>query len=566
MTALVGVLLTAALPGGALPTELPTELPTGLPGGPTETESPSEDPTGSESPSETESPTADPSETTSPTASPSPTATSTTGTVNPPAGSTLTYAGQGATRAFALTIAGQGLNTGVTDSFVANGETADCDGVACALAAGLAEPAGENATATSPGDPGPNQVQSFDLGSEAPEQIEQILTLSVGTAEAATTAQPSAAATANGITADVTLTQTLVSQLPAPVTDGLSAGLGAIGGALEPVVENDPSGVVGGLLDVLGGLVGDLSSSPLLRIQGGESASDSEFEAGRVSARAQAAGAILTILPTPESTPLVPEGLAIIEVTPSTAEASGDGRNRATAEAQGSIARITLLPGVLDGLPGLDPGTIEETPLGDILDLLPPEVTDLLPIDDVLGGVLGGGGEEGSEEPTPSESPSEDGSGNPIEDLLPTSTFMQADEDSGGFVIDLETGSEQTCILEGTPVETCITVGGTSENYTADGLGVGVLAAGVDISALRGVDTSQFSQTETDGLIELSLGRSEAGVAAAFVQAATPTPSPTSQTGLPNTGSTATLVIPALGLMAVSGAALFGLRRRREVE
>jgi LPXTG-motif cell wall-anchored protein len=293
------------------------------------------------------------------------------------------------------------------------------------------------------------------------------------------------------------------------------------------------------------------------------------------------------LLPTPVSTALVPEGLAIIEVGPSRAAATANGTDRAVPDAAASIARITLLPGVLDGLPGLDPGAIEELPLDDILDLLPPEVTDLLPVDDLLGALAS---EDPSDEPTDpatdqatdeaTDPATEDESGNPIEDQF--GDFMQADEGSMGFVIDLETGTEPVCILEDTPLETCVTLGGTSETFTEDGLGVGVLAAGVELSLIRGagefapaetsdngarrvakaeVAQGEVAQAPGPGLVELIVGRSEAGVAAAFVQAPAPTTTP-SATPLPQTGGATSTALPALLLMGLSGVALFGLRRR----
>lgn len=498
----------------------------------------------------------------SPTPTPTPTATATP-TADPAAtGPTLTYAGRGITRSIGGELGGNALAFGITSSRTANGATDECEGIACATAAAAVEPFGEQASATSPGNPGPNEVQAFDVGEDADPQLEQLLAATVGAATAQTSDQPSAAGTANGATIDLVLTQTVVDNLPPELTEGLQDGISQIVEGLEPVAEGDPTGVIGGLTETLDGLLADLSASPLFRLQLGESASTSDFAEGTVSARAQAAGAILTILPTPESTPLVPQGLAIIEVTPSFAEASADGTNEATANAEGSIARITLLPGVLDGL-GLEPGESEGLPLDEILDQLPPELTDLLPgeITDLLGG---GGDEEPTDEPTEGEptegeptegEPTEDegATGTPIDDILPT--FMQADEASGGFVIDLTTGSEQTCIAEGTPVETCVTVGGTSTNFSEDRLSVGVLAAGVDVSAFR---------AEGVGQLEIGIGRSEAGAAAAFVQAPAPTPEVSPQTALPQTGATATVVLPALLLMGLSAAALVGVRRGRE--
>ncbi|CAN5466089.1 hypothetical protein BH23ACT9_BH23ACT9_34050 [soil metagenome] len=507
-----------------------------------------------------------------PTPSPSPTPTPTaTATPDPAAetGPTLTYAGRGLTNALGLTFTDQGLQTGVTNTRVANAATDECAGIACALGAGAAPPFGDFAIAVSPGNPGPNSVQAFDLGEDASPEFEQLLTLTIGAATAQTTDQPFSTATANGLSLDLTITQTVLENLPEEVTGGLEDALGQIAEGLSPIAEGDPTGTIGGLTDLLEGLVGDLTSSPLVRIQAGQSTSSADFEDGTVSADAAAAGAVIVILPTPVSTPLLPEGLAIIEVGPSMAAATADGTNRATTAARASIARITLLPGILDGLPGLDPGDIGDLPLDAILDLLPEEITDLLPIGDLLDG-LGGGDDAPGDEPGDGDAPDGDGpTGTPLDDIL--GGFMQADPNSGGFVIDLETGTEQTCILEDTPLESCITLGGTSETFTADGLGVGVLAAGVDLVLFRGLAEMAPGAGVGGGLIELNIGRSEAGVAAAFVQAPlvpTPTPTPTPippPPGLPQTGSANALVVPSLLLMMLSGVALVTLRRRREI-
>ena len=100
------------------------------------------------------------------------------------------------------------------------------------------------------------------------------------------------------------------------------------------------------------------------------------------------------------------------------------------------------------------------------------------------------------------------------------------------------------------------TLGGTSQTFSEDNLGVGVLAAGADVSLLR---------ADGQGQVEISLARSEAGAAAGFTQVTppTPTPTPTPQTGLPATGGGTSFLVPALMLMGIGGTALFGLRRRR---
>ena len=477
-------------------------------------------------------------------ATPTPTPTATTA-----AGPTQIYAGAGATRGLSLTLAGQGLLTGITDTHIASDTTDDCAGVACASAAGAAEPLGTTVTATSPGEGNPDPVQAGNL-----DPFEGALAGEFGEASAMTTTTPSATGTANGLNASVTLNQTILGQLPAEITGPLNDGLTQLGDALQPVADGDPTGAISGVTDTLASLITDLQSRPLLTVQGGQSTSATSIAGETVTTTTTAGGAIIVLLPTPESTVLLPEGLAVIEVGSSSASATADGTNPATGEATGSIARITLLPGILDALPDINPGEAEGLPLDELLGLVPEPIVDLLP--EELTGLLGGGGS--TEEPTATPTPtptSTDTEGGPLDDILPTSVFLQADEDSGGFVIDLNTGTETTCILEDTPLATCITLGGTSQTVSENGLGIGVLAAGVDVSLLR--DENGVGQ------VELSVARSEAGAAAEFVTPPpTPTPTPTPQTGMPDTGGGTTFVVPALAMMVLGGTALFGMRRK----
>lgn len=479
----------------------------------------------------------------SPSASPTPDATLNQATTDGPG--TQVFAGRSNTRGLSLTLGGQGLRTGITTTNIASDETDACAGVACATAAGAAEPLGTTVTATAPGNPTPEPAEAGNLAA-----FEGALNGRFGVASATASATPSAEARADGVQdLDVTLTQTIVSGLPPELTGGINEGLQGLADGLTPVAEGDPTGAIQGLLDTLTTLLDDLANGPLLTIHAAPGESDSVITDGVVTSTARSGGVIITLLPTPESTALLPEGLAVIEIGSSQVSATADGTNPATGEATGSIGRITLLPGILDALPDINPS--EDLPIQDIIDALPPELTD------ALG--LGGGDGEGEGEPSeePSDGESEGEGGNPVTDILPLTAFMQADEESAGLVIDLETGLEQICILEDTPLASCVTLGGTSQTVSDDGLGIGVLAAGTDVSLVR---------DETGaGAVELSIARSEAGAAAAFVQAPTPTPTPTPtrQTGTPETGGGSALVLPAVALMAVGATAMVGLRRRR---
>lgn len=119
--------------------------------------------------------------------------------------------------------------------------------------------------------------------------------------------------------------------------------------------------------------------------------------------------------------------------------------------------------------------------------------------------------------------------------------------------MEVSAGDPEVCILEDTPLETCILVAAADTTATSDRLGIGVLAAGTEITALQGDTTPQ---------LELNVGRAEAG-ANAQRRASSSTGGTNPQTGLPATGADGTLVLPGLLLMGLSGASLWTMRRRR---
>jgi hypothetical protein len=129
------------------------------------------------------------------------------------------------------------------------------------------------------------------------------------------------------------------------------------------------------------------------------------------------------------------------------------------------------------------------------------------------------------------------------------------DPTTGGYdEIPVAPGQSQ-CIpgIEGTPLETCITVGGGET--VVEGAGAAAAAAGVSIRALA----------DPLPTLQLSLAAAEAAVAAAPAPAPEPTPTPTPpppapQPDLPRTGTG--LLVPSLGLLTLGTAGWFGLRRR----
>jgi hypothetical protein len=128
------------------------------------------------------------------------------------------------------------------------------------------------------------------------------------------------------------------------------------------------------------------------------------------------------------------------------------------------------------------------------------------------------------------------------------------DPTTGEFdVVEIAPG-QSMCGGEGTPLETCITVGGGTE--TVEGAGAAATAAGVSITALA----------DPLPTLRLALAETTAAVAsAAPAPAAAPTPAPTPEPvtpapDLPRTGGA--LVVPALALLGVGGAG-WAVRRRR---
>ena len=329
-------------------------------------------------------------------------------------GGRFTFAGQGGARGLNLTLQDQGLTLGLTEGRVQSAATNDCAGVACARAAGAVEPFGTTVTATSPGSPGPAEEAAFDLGTDVSPELTQVLDATIGAARAATAESPVLLAEGDAGAAhlEVTLTQTLLEELPEELTGGLEEALGAIAEGLAPIAEQDESGTIQGILDQLESLVGDLTSAPLLTVDLGPTEAMSTAQGMRVDASSRAAGAVVVIAPLPESSALDPQGLIVIEVGSATASATTDGTT-GSATADPAIARVTLLPGILDAFPDIviPPEGEGGNPLDPILDALPPEIVDLLPpeVVDLIGG--GSASEQPSATPSGTGTPTSTASG-----------------------------------------------------------------------------------------------------------------------------------------------------------
>ena len=296
---------------------------------------------------------------------------------------------------------------------------------------------------------------------------------------------------------EVTLTPTLLAQLPPTLATGLEDALGAIAEGIAPIADQDPTGTLADIADQLTALLGDLGAAPLMAVDLGGTTSDATHQGATTAARSTVRGSSIVLVPTPESTPLAPVGLITIEVSDSNAEAATDAR-AANADFDAASIRVTMLPGILDAAADIviaPSGAGGGTPVDQVIDQLPPEVQDI--IDDLLPSdltVLAAG-----------QQPSGDGG-----------AFLQVPAD-GGLVIELAPGQAETCFAEDTPLEICVIPGGGQTTIT--GAGAAALASAASVSAIR---------MQGQGMVELDFSTARAGVNAAFAQTpASPTPTPT---------------------------------------
>ncbi len=260
----------------------------------------------------------------------------------PAAGQTAqtgSFSAQAGSSGLELRLGGQdAIVVGRTDARLASGPAPGCpDGaLACASGLGLVG-AGESATAQRPGSPGPNTVApQGTVGTP----LAQALDLGVGAATARVTdpPRPLAAADAQATSIDVTLTQSLLSQAP-PLQEAVDGALDGLGTVLDPIGEQDPSGVVDRIDATLEDLLGDLASAPIANIEVGPAGSQVIDTETGTAATSTAAGLRLVLAPTPQNLPLAPEGLVILEVGSASAAASTDERT-GRASFSPAIARV----------------------------------------------------------------------------------------------------------------------------------------------------------------------------------------------------------------------------------
>lgn len=261
----------------------------------------------------------------------------------PGAGAATTFVGTSRAAGLQLTLMGQGLVIGSSEARMGSQAVQGCppDVLACASARGAA-PVTESVTAQRPGDMGPN---SSNRGTTQATPLAQALEVTFGPAMAEVRGPETSTAFARGASggaeADVTLTQTLTSEIP-QLQDAVDQVLEGVGGVLDKVAERDPTGVVGRVQGTLDELLGDLDSGPIASLAVGPTESIVTDTETSTTAVARASSLTLVLAPTPDIPLLTPEGLVIVEVGPAQATATSN-RTGASAEFNAAVARIRIL-------------------------------------------------------------------------------------------------------------------------------------------------------------------------------------------------------------------------------
>lgn len=259
-----------------------------------------------------------------------------------PAGADHAFFASSSATGLEVTLAGQGLTIGSTDATiqsVASDEGCGSGTVACANAVGLLlgqEPLTTGvASASSPGDEGPNDATGFPI----PEGLNPLLAGAIGPAQAAAsgTEDPSASSDAGVFELAVTATQTLADNLPVQdILDEVGTQV------LDPIADGDPTGIVGRVRDTVDLISTNLSETPILTIAGGPSSSTAESRNGVVTATGSAHGVNITVVPTPANLPTVPDGLVVIQIGAASATVSSD-QFEAKADFDAALVRLKFL-------------------------------------------------------------------------------------------------------------------------------------------------------------------------------------------------------------------------------
>lgn len=256
---------------------------------------------------------------------------------------TTSFVGTARAAGLELTLTGRGLILGSSDARMGSQPVQGCppDVLACASARGAA-PVTESVTAQRPGNMGPN---SSNRGTTEATPLAQAAEVTFGPATAEVRGPETSTAFARGASGgaevDVTLTQTLTSEIP-QLQDAIDQVLTGVGGVLDQVAQRDPTGVVARVQGTLEELLGDLDSGPIASLVAGNTESIVTDSETSTTAVARASSLTLVLAPTPNVPLITPEGLVIVEVGPAQATATST-RTGATAEFTPAVARIRIL-------------------------------------------------------------------------------------------------------------------------------------------------------------------------------------------------------------------------------
>lgn len=136
----------------------------------------------------------------------------------------------------------------------------------------------------------------------------------------------------------------------APSPEEVAAIIEQATGEAETSQVTDPTGLIGQLTGTLEQLLGgDLTGGDVASVRVGPTESQASHDTGDLtSASAHSQGAVVVVLPTADSTPQDPQGLATVEVGRATASANSDGTEPA-ADFDPAVARVTVANPLADG-------------------------------------------------------------------------------------------------------------------------------------------------------------------------------------------------------------------------
>ena len=232
----------------------------------------------------------------------------------------------------------QGLTFGASGALVQSESSEECKGTACATSAAAVEPFGQTASVSVTQRPDSASAEGFVV----PEQLAPILSGALGTATAQ--AAPAPAPVADGTATSGAVEINLVNSVLEPLAEDLDGAVDQIVDGLQPLLdplqENDPSGLTEQVETLIRDLVPALADQPLTTVRIGASTAHADDSVkgsdGVTSARATAEGAVIELAPVPT---VAVNGLFRVVVGEATAVAQTD-QTTGTTSSKGSIVRL----------------------------------------------------------------------------------------------------------------------------------------------------------------------------------------------------------------------------------